>query len=406
MKKTAATSLIVLVLLLGGVLQNLKVAMGQTENVNYVIKMSVTYSNPSDGALTWNFTEEDRAISLFMNSTWQTVELTNSTLSIEAKKSDDDGNPIAVLKFQATQLSPGENITFTSTYHVVSKPRPLPQITEIWSGTLQNIPADLREEYTKGEGPWLTGNSTLQSLAHNIVGAVENETKVLTLVRKLVVWIHNRIAYPDPMHEFPLYANETINEGRGDCDDQAILLITLSRILGIPAYLQVGAIYMPTMTNDTSTYWQGHVKEVAKKIGWHGWAMVYVPPWGWLPVDLTFVWGGGTDPIKAITNAAVTSQNVIQYMNVTKSDYVASSRQAREFLINNDFYVYMEDEMTAETSAQDGFGEGFREWLIVVLIIAGGILVASSLIITRRFKRGTGEEFPKPQELQRPIRAV
>jgi len=396
MKRAVATSFIVLVLFFGTAFQSLNVTMGQTEDRRYVVKMTVTYSNPSYGTQTWNFTEDDRTISLFMNTTWQTVQLINSSLTIETTRNDTDGNPVAVLHFPVTQLTPGHNITFTNTYHVASKPRPLPQITEIWSGALQNISEDLREKYTTEEGPWLTGNSTLQGLAHDIVGAVGNETKVLTIVRKLVVWIHNNIAYPYPMHEVPLYANETIDEGRGDCDDQAILLITLSRILGIPAYLQVGAIYMPTIKSDTSTYWQGHVTEVAKKIGWHGWAMVYVPPWGWLPVDLTFAEGGFADPIKAITNAAVTSQSVVQYMNVMKSDYVGSSHRARDFLIDNDFYVYMEDEMILESGPQDSFGEGFEEWLIVGLIVAGAAIVTTSLLISRRLMRRRKEEIPKP----------
>jgi len=394
MKRAAATFLIVLILLFS-VVQSLSVTRAQTENRNYTIKMSVTYSNPSTGTKTWNFTEEDRTISLFMNTTWQMVQLTNSNLTIETTKNDTDGNPIAVLQFPVTQLTPGDNITFTTTYNVVSKPRLLPSIAEVFSGVLQNISTDLRDQYTKEEGPWLVSNSTLRVLAHDIVGAVGNETKVLTIVRKLVAWIHSNIAYPHPMHEVPLYANETLTEGEGDCDDQAILLITLSRILGIPAYLQVGSIYMPTIENDTSTYWQGHVREVAKKIGWHGWAMVYVPPWGWLPVDLTYLWGGYAEPLDAITNAAVTSQSVIQYMTITKSDYVASSRQAREFLINNDFYVFLEDEMIEETGPQSPFG--FEELLMAGLIVAAVILVASSLLISRRPKRWAVEEIPKPQ---------
>jgi len=394
MKTAAATSFIVLVLFFSSVSQCLNVASGQNQNMNYVIKMSVTYSNQSSENQIWNFTEEDRTISLFMNNTWQTVQLANSSFTIEDEKNDTDGNPVAVLRFPEMQLSAGGNLTFTTAYHVVSKPRLLLPITEEGSGVLQNISKDLRDKYTREEGSWLISNSTLQNLAQSIVG---NETKVLTIVRKLVSWIHTNIIYTET-HEVPLYANQTLTESLGDCDDQAILLITLSRILGIPAYLQIGAVYLPTRKNETSTYWEDHVKGLAKRIGWHGWAMVYVPPWGWLPVDLTFVWGGFTDPLKAITNAAVTSQSVIQYVNISKYDYVASSRQAKDFLINNDFCVYMEDEMTAETGPQGSFGEGYLEWLTVGLIAAVVILVASSLLVSRRLKRLREEETPKTHQ--------
>lgn len=393
MKRAATTSFIILVLFFGGVLQSLNLASGQSENINYVIKMSVTYSNQSNDNKIWNLTEEDRTISLFMNNTWQTVELTKSTLPIEDEKNDSDGNPIAILGFQAIQINPGQNLTFNSTYHVVSKPRLLPQITEEGSGVLQNIPEDLKDEYTKEEGPWLTSNSILQNLAYNIVGT---EEKVLTIVKKLVSWIHNNIIYE--VHEVPSYANETWTEREGDCDDQAILFITLSRILGIPTYLQVGAIYLPTVKSELSTYWEDHVESLAKRIGWHGWAMVYVPPWGWLPVDLTFAEGGITYPLKSITNAAVTGQNVIQYMNISKYDYVASSRQSRYFLIDNDFYVYLEDELIEEKDSVGPLGEVPMELLAVGLVIVVVILASSSLLVSRRLKRYEEEEIPEPQQ--------
>ena len=394
MKREATTSFVVLVLFFSSVFQILNVARGQTDNINYVITMSVTYSNQSNENQIWNFTEreDDRTISLFQNNEWQTVELADSTFFMKEERNDTDGNPVAVLEFPLEHLNPGQNITFTSTYHVVSKPRLLPSIMEEGSGVLRDIPEDLSDKYTKEEGPWLTSNSALQELAHSIIG---DETKVLTIVRKLVLWIHNNIAYK--VHDVPFYANETLTEGRGDCDDQAILLITLSRILGIPAHLQVGAIYMPQNVISNETYWNSHVRTVQRKIGWHGWAMVYVPPWGWLPVDLTFAAGGIASPLKAVTNAAVTAQYTIQYMNITKSNYVASSRQARDFLVNNDFCVYLEDEMIEETGPQSPFDEGFSEWLIVGLIVAAAILVTSSLLISRWLrKRWIEEEVPQP----------
>jgi len=401
MKRAVDVSFIVLVLLFGSVVQSLSLARGQTENVNYIIKMSVTYSNQSGENQVWNFTEseDDRAIGLFMNTTWQTVELTDSTFPTEAEENDTDGNLVAVLAFPVMELAPGQNITFTSTYHVVSKPRLLPTVTEEDSGVLQDIPTDLIDEYTGEEGPWLTSNSTLRNVAHNVAGS---ETRVLSIIRRLVVWIHNNIHYPSNLHEVPFYPNETyvssnsqLNEG--DCDDQAILLITLSRILGIPAYLQVGAIYMPTTERELSTYWQDHVEEITKRIGWHGWAMVYVPPWGWLPVDLTYAQGSMADPIKSIKNAAVTSQRVIQYMNITRSDYVASSRQARTFLINNDFYVYLEDEMTEEAS-QPYSETPSKELFIAGLILAAVILGATSLYMYRKTRKWTEVKAPEPEK--------
>ncbi len=123
--------------------------------------------------------------------------------------------------------------------------------------------------------------------------------------------------------------------------------------------------------------------------------MVYIPPWGWLPVDLTYVFGGsGGNPLNAITNAAVTSQITIQYMNISQTDYVASSLEARKFLITNSFYVHTEDEMIKVTRQKNPFGE-IMEWLFpVVLVVAAALLLASSYVIARRWKRK--KETPTP----------
>ncbi|MDH5783666.1 MAG: hypothetical protein OEZ35_08430, partial [Candidatus Bathyarchaeota archaeon] len=124
-----------------------------------------------------------------------------------------------------------------------------------------------------------------------------------------------------------------------------------------------------------------------------GWAMVYIPPWGWLPVDLTYVFRPiAEDPLNAIKNAAVTSQITVQYMNISQTDYVASSREAREFLITNSFYVYTEYEMIEVTRQKNPFGE-IMEWMFpVVLVVAAALLLASSYVIARRWKRE--EEIP------------
>ena len=112
--------------------------------------------------------------------------------------------------------------------------------------------------------------------------------------------------------------------------------------------------------------------------------MVYVPPWGWLPVDFTYVIGGLGDPLNAIKNAAVAHfQEVIQYMNITRTDYVASSRMYRDFLKINDFYIYTQDEMT-QTLPENPFGnivEKLFPWIIiyatvvVVVVVIGGIFM-------------------------------
>jgi len=388
MKKLCAISLILVVFLSILSFPNPSILQGETENVGYFLKSTVRYSNHSPSQV-WNFTEreEDRTISLFMNNTWQTVELVNSTLSIEKTKNDDDGNPIAVLRFPKTVLNKGENVSFTVWYHIVSKPRIIPDISENESGNLTNILSNIVDEYTREEGPWQTSNQALQELAFSLKG---NETKVLTIIKSFVGWIRGNISYPRGQHENPYYPNETYTRKEGDCDDQAILLITLSRIVGIPSFLQVGSIYLPKHF-DNSSFWAGHLTIVQRRIGWHGWAVVYVPPWGWLPVDLTYVRENPDDPLSSIRSGAVTGQDTIQYMNVTHTDYVASSLEVRVFLTENGFNVYVEDEMTLDIR-QSPSTIGIDSWIPLAFIALVVFVVVASFVISKRLRKRIAEE--------------
>jgi len=367
---------------------NLSVVQGETKNVGYFLKSTVRYSNPGANRV-WNLTdrEEDRTISLFMNNTWQTVELLNSTLSVEKRKNDEDGNPIAVLRFPQPVLNSGENVSFTIWYHIVSKPRTMPNITENESRSLTDIPSNLVVEYTREEEPWQTNNQELRDLAFDLKGS---ETKVLTIIKNFVVWIKEHIQYPSPQarHENPYYPNQTYALSEGDCDDQAILLITMSRIVGIPSYLQIGSIYRPNHF-DNASFWDGHVSIVERRIGWHGWAFVYIPPWGWLPVDLTYVRDNPSDPLSSVRSGAVTGQDTIQYMNVTRVDYVASSLEARAFLTDNGFKISVEDEMTLDLGSSSQT-IGVDPWIPVVFTaLAAVFVVVASFTISRFWKKRT-----------------
>jgi hypothetical protein len=349
----------------------------ENQDLEFTIQSSVTYFNNGTGV--WNFTEDDRTIGLFMNNSWQTVNLTECSFPIEKVTNDEDGNPYAVLQFNKEKLDPGGNISYTVKYRITSKPRPLPNINEENSSKLDEIPESLREEYCGPEGPWQVNDTGLQELAQNIKG---NETRVLTIVKGFIKWIKMNINYSS--HEVPLYPNETYARREGDCDEQAMLLVALCRICGIPAFLQIGCIYISTYFTD-ETYWDGHVRNVQVEIGWHGWAMVYVPPWGWLPADLTYVWGGiGEDYLNAIRRAAVTSQHTIQYMNITKIDYVNLTAQTKDFLQANGFYVYMKDEMTQETERRNIW----QEQIPWILIAAGTTIIVVEVVLYIRKRKG------------------
>jgi transglutaminase-like putative cysteine protease len=63
----------------------------------------------------------------------------------------------------------------------------------------------------------------------------------------------------------------TLRAGHGDCGEQTMLLITLMRMNGIPARWQSGWFFSRGADNDI-----------------HDWAEIYLAPYGWVPVDVTY----------------------------------------------------------------------------------------------------------------------
>jgi transglutaminase-like putative cysteine protease len=372
-------------------------------SVSYIIRSTVTYSN--QGANIWNLTEEDRTISLFMNNTWQTVYLANHSHPLQNVTVDEDGNPIAVLQFQP-QLDPGKNVSYSVAYQVLSRPRSLPRITVEESGTLADDKLkDLRQKYCNESYTWQIGNQKIREQAHAIAG---NETNVLKIVKEFIEWIWDNIDYPFPsephkvLHEVPLYPNQTLHYREGDCDDQAILLITFCRILRIPSYLQIGCIHQPSQySNNTS--WNGHVTNVARRIGWHGWAIVYIPPWGWLPVDLTYPKGGFGNPLNAIKTAVVLDTRTIRYMNISERDYVASAWAYRELITENGFYIYAEDEMT-QTSRQSLWEIIIEKWfqrILIIIVVTTCVTIVVYTYLSRAEKMRSKETGNAPEDFHR-----
>lgn len=309
----------------------------------FTIAMTVTYENRNGQGLEWRFTDEDRALGLFMNNGWQSAYLVNFSYPIERFETDVDGNPTAFVSFPRKAIGAGEALSYEIAYGVMVKPRSVPDLAENASGTIDDISADLKSLYCSNEGPWQVQDSRLQRLAHEIAG---NETKVLTVITRFIVWIKEHVSYMTA--DGPRYPSETVLEGLGDCDDQANVLVAFCRIVGIPAHLQIGCIYIPTKYSETS-YWNGSLISKLSRLAWHGWAVVYVPPWGWLPVDLTYVQGDPrTNPFDAITGSAVVALPTVQYANVTRSDYVAASRARRDYVVTNGFRITEHDVMDEE----------------------------------------------------------
>jgi len=100
---------------------------------------------------------------------------------------------------------------------------------------------------------------TLVAASQSIVGS---ETNVYQVLRNIYDWMVDNIEYStDASGGEPQSAMETLHTRRGDCDDQSILFCSLARAAGVPAWLQMGALYV-----SADDRWGGH-----------GWLQAYIP---------------------------------------------------------------------------------------------------------------------------------
>lgn len=132
----------------------------------------------------------------------------------------------------------------------------------------RNQPTFYTEEYL----PHIRFTPFLVELAKDIV---EEETNPLIKARKIYDYITQNVQYSyvrqyAAITNIPEYAAYNL---KGDCGIQAMLFITLCRIVGIPARWQSGLVVNPNY------------------IGCHDWAEFYIEPYGWLFADPSF--GGG-----------------------------------------------------------------------------------------------------------------
>ena len=299
---------------------------------------AAVYTLENRGSQPIKLSEDDRSIPLFWSSKYQRVEVLNSTPGIVRQYLDDDGNPLAFVDLPS-EIPPGGNLTLRVYYSIKLRERPKPRIDPEKAGGLNEIPEELVDEFCISTETFKIDDE-IRRLAEEIT---QNESTVLGMVLSLVKWVKDHIYYGSG--EVPKYPQETLRDGFGDCDDQAILLITLCRALGIPALLQLGCVYIKNYEGSRFV-WEGHLELIQRNIGWHGWALVYIPPWGWLPVDLTLK--TVSDPMKCIAETPEYGGYIAVCYNISRSDYVGASREEREYTINSGLYFILHEELITQ----------------------------------------------------------
>jgi transglutaminase-like putative cysteine protease len=358
-----AAALLCLIVILGAI----PLAQG-AKKLRYAYRSTYTFENR--GEEPYVLVEDDTEIPLYVNNKWQSVTILESSHDILEELPDEDGNPVGHLDLPP-EIFAGGTLIFTVEYMLESEGMDRPVIDPERSGNLDDIPERLVEIYTS-ETETFKKNEEIETLALELAAG---NIDVLEIVTDILDWVVSRVNYRN--FEVPLYPDETLGDLQGDCDDQAILMISMLRSLGIPAFLQIGVVFSESISSEKAS-WEGHLTFVQEGIGWHGWAMVYVPPWGWLPIDLTLT--NARDPMAMILDAPEYASNIITAFNVSAQQYIGGSRSSREMLVASDIYITVAD--IAIDVPNSSFWNGYT--LIGAGVFGGGIMVSIYIFFSRK----------------------
>jgi len=117
--------------------------------------------------------------------------------------------------------------------------------------------------------PHIVFTPAMRKFSREVVGT---ETNPYRVAQKLFAAV-DRIPWAGA-REYSTISNisdYTLHAGHGDCGQQTLLLMTLLRLNGIPARWQSGWVYADDGYDNM-----------------HDWAQLYLPPYGWVPMDVTF----------------------------------------------------------------------------------------------------------------------
>jgi transglutaminase-like putative cysteine protease len=179
--------------------------------------------------------------------------------------SDGYGQPIAYFQFDT--LSPDQQVTVSWDADVEIETMDYGVDPGQVAG-LDQIPAEVINTYTTNKSMYRLESLTIQNAAQT---AANGATNPYWIARNVHDFVANRLTYLNDHHWDD--AETVYLQGHGSCSEYTYLFIALCRANGLPARYVGG-----TRQRQEGTY----VDTV-----FHRWAEVYLPPYGWIPVDVT-----------------------------------------------------------------------------------------------------------------------
>lgn len=126
------------------------------------------------------------------------------------------------------------------------------------------VPKNILGRYIKSE-KFLEQTQEIKKLAKEIT---KNSRNDLDKIKSIFTFIAKNFKYCYPVKKRGV-KNLDLNKLSGDCGEYSSLFVTMCRISGIPARNNTGFVVFPK---------HGKISE-------HGWASVYLKPYGWIDMD-------------------------------------------------------------------------------------------------------------------------
>ncbi len=161
------------------------------------------------------------------------------------------------------KLKNGDSLTIERTFSYTAYDYKPVIDKKIVSDNWNKIPPALKSFYTKPEY-LLEQTPEIKEASQKIINGITNP---LYKAEAIFKWVNDTMKYVYPPEKRG--AEAALKTCTGDCGQYSELFIALARAAGIPARQQSGFEFSPG------------------NIGYHVWSEIYLPVYGWVPVDAT-----------------------------------------------------------------------------------------------------------------------
>jgi hypothetical protein len=168
--------------------------------------------------------------------------------------------------------------------------------------TWDQIPTDILSTYTSNESMYRLESTVIQDAAQAAAGGA---TDPYWIARNVHDFVANRLTYVND-HRWD-DAETVYLQQHGSCTEYTFLFIALCRANGLPARYVGGSnhrqdgVYVDTV--------------------FHRWAEVYLPPYGWVPVDVT--WDDSGDSLRHTYFGTVSDKCFVTTVGGGDSEYLS-----------------------------------------------------------------------------------